>query len=75
MCLPAGLQAQHVAGDIVRAKILGKLQHQLLVEVGTAAIPNPQAPACRPATAAREEVVALHRLQHVRPGEEVDVHA
>ena len=73
--LPAGLQAEDVAGNVPLAELLQEAHDVLLVQLRRGAIPHAQAPHRRQAAAAGEEVVTLHGVTHVGTGEDVHVHA
>ncbi|MPN60326.1 hypothetical protein SDC9_208054 [bioreactor metagenome] len=73
--LPARLQSENVAGDVFFAQFPGEGQHLSGVEGSAGAVVAAEAPLRRRRSAAAEQHIAAHRVQQIRPGEEVEVHA
>src|SRR6187402_504623 len=75
MRLPARLQADDVARNLARAKLLHQIQNLRGVEMKFWTVPKAQTPGGRVHAATGEHVISLDRLQHGRSGEEIDVHS
>src|ERR1700761_783937 len=73
MRLPSRLKAEDIAWDTAIAQIFCKGQDVLRIEMHFGAIPKSKSPLWRQHTAAGEEVVSLHCLHQLRPGEQIDI--
>ena len=73
--VPAGFQAENVAGDMPFAKLFQERQDFLLAKLRRSPIPYSQAPHRRKVPASGIQIVPLNRLPHVGAGEDVHIDA
>ena len=75
MGLPAGFQAENVAGDFAVAELTRESKQDGLVGVQFRAVPEAESPLWRNDSAAGEEVIPLNCLERGGTGKEEDVDA
>src|SRR6478672_933400 len=75
MRLPSRLQAKHVTRNFSLAEFARKCHGCLLSCARIHAVPESESPLRWHKTTTREDVIALHRIDHCRPGEQIYIHA